>query len=65
MIACKGALVDSLLFCVFYAVSGICALMAIVILGPRDGVTFNAQGYKRAPVGQSPTLRTLGTLSLW
>ena len=46
-------------------VKGLCALMAIVLLGPRDGVTFNAQGLKRAPMGQSPTLRTLGTLSLW
>jgi len=48
-----------------YMVSGVSALMAIVMLGPRDGVTFNTQGYKKAPVGQSPTLRTLGTLSLW
>ena len=52
-------------FVFFCCGAGLSALVAIVLLGPRDGVTFNAQGHKRAPAGQSPTLRTLGTLSLW
>jgi ammonium transporter, Amt family len=47
-----------------HVTGGVAALVAVVCLGPRDGVIFK-DGTKFAPVGQSDTLKTLGTLSLW
>jgi ammonium transporter, Amt family len=49
---------------VVHVTGGICALVAIFLLGPRDGVTFD-NGVRRAPAGQSASFQTLGTLALW
>jgi Amt family ammonium transporter len=50
---------------VVHMCGGVAALVAIALLGPRDGVTFTPQGRKRAPAGQSAAFQTLGTLCLW
>jgi Amt family ammonium transporter len=47
-----------------HVTGGVAALIAVVCLGPRDNVSFR-NGKKLAPAGQSDTLKTLGTLSLW
>mmetsp|Transcript_73748 Transcript_73748/g.148606 ORF Transcript_73748/g.148606 Transcript_73748/m.148606 type:complete len:451 (-) Transcript_73748:227-1579(-) len=43
---------------------GLCALLAIKLLGPREHVIF-VDGVKKAPPGQSASFQTLGTLSIW
>ena len=43
---------------------GLVALIGITILGPRDGVSFR-HGRVHAPLAQSDTFRTLGTMALW
>mmetsp|Transcript_52193 Transcript_52193/g.119031 ORF Transcript_52193/g.119031 Transcript_52193/m.119031 type:complete len:824 (+) Transcript_52193:411-2882(+) len=50
---------------VVHLTGGTSALIAIVLLGPRSGVTFKDDGTKLAPPGQSEAFKTLGTLSLW
>jgi ammonia channel protein AmtB len=50
---------------VVHMTGGVAALIAIVLLGPRDGVTFTPEGRRRAPPGQSAAFQTLGTLFLW
>jgi Amt family ammonium transporter len=49
---------------VVHCTGGMCALVALFLLGPRDGVTF-VNGARKAPPGQSPSFQTLGTLALW
>ena len=51
---------------VVHMTGGVSALVAILLLGPRDSVTFDKlEGRRKAPPGQSPSLQCLGVLALW
>jgi len=49
---------------IIHLTGGVSALVSVICLGPRDGVTF-VKGKKIAPEGQSDVLKVLGTLCLW
>mmetsp|Transcript_62577 Transcript_62577/g.122965 ORF Transcript_62577/g.122965 Transcript_62577/m.122965 type:complete len:495 (+) Transcript_62577:114-1598(+) len=49
---------------VIHLTGGVAALVAVYLIGPRDGVAY-VDGKKIAPAGQSDVLKTLGTLCLW
>lgn len=55
---------DPALFGCYFAVVGICALIAAKVLGPRTG-KFRADGTPNRLPQQSPALQTLGALILW
>lgn len=49
---------------VVHAASGFVSLIALCLLGPRDGVSFKG-GKRFAPAGQSVAMQTVGVLTLW
>ena len=49
---------------VVHMTGGLSALLAIHLMGARDGVTFS-KGRRDAPEGQSAAFQTIGALSLW
>lgn len=50
---------------VVHMLGGTAALMAVLFLEPRKGVTFTEDGRKVSPPGQSVIFQSLGTLVLW
>jgi len=49
---------------VIHLTGGVAALVSVVCLGPRTGVSYS-NGVKTAPYGQSDSLKVMGTLCLW